>query len=438
MRVRSWLLLLVAFATGITSAFVVAYYTFDAKPVQVVDKGPTVKILVAKNEIGTGAEIAAQDVMFQDVPIPELPSAALTNFSQVYRRRPAFPIPAGCPLCEDLLIPRDRDESQEVKYLPAGSRIVSLELERVQLGESVGELAIPISNFLAVGDRIDIRVVPHEGPKGEFIERKAQVLKAFSSQTEAEKEGKLILTNIEIHQLLSRNPETGGGKQIQKLSLLLENTQADKLTAAARKGRLRVIPHSVEQAAKRAATPRDGSAVSNDDQPYSDLQSSDSLDETRSAVPRDHRIRLLDASRTDPARLSLTENGGQAEPLRELSGISVQSALVPAPSRQAVTPLPKNGSQVSFTTPRVADENDRAQIVMKPQDASGGRKTGKTPPASSFRPAPAVVGAKSSAEAAPVDETYSPFSTERRFSRLAGETSRPLPSRSRPDTAAKR
>lgn len=240
MRVLSWLLLLVSFSMGLISAFVVAYYTFDAKPIEIEDRGPTVKILVAQKEIPMGAEIIAEDIVFENVPIAEIPSKSLTNFMQVYRRRPAYPIPVGCPICEDLLVPEENVSGKAVKYLPAGSQIVSLEVEQFRMGDTVSELEIPISNILSEGETVDIRVVPRLDVKGEYIARKNQVLRAFASKNESS--GKLVLENIPIHKLTGKGAESKG-KQIQTLSLLLEKGDADKLTEAARDGKLRVLLH---------------------------------------------------------------------------------------------------------------------------------------------------------------------------------------------------
>lgn len=249
MRTIAWLLLFVSFVLGLVSAFVVAYFTLDAKPVVVVDTGPTVKILVAQKEIPIGAEITADYVEFRDVPVAEIPSHATTNFMQIYRRRPAYPLTVGCPVCEDLLLPRESEETQSVKYLPVGSQVVSLEVEQLRVGTKVSEFEIPLSNVLSIGDHVDIRVIPMDEGKGEYVQRKNEILKTFAAKDSPITMGELVLENVGIYGIAGKQSELGG-KQIQTVSLLLENGQAEKLNAAARDGRLRIMPHQKSQQSK--------------------------------------------------------------------------------------------------------------------------------------------------------------------------------------------
>ncbi|MDR1962743.1 MAG: SAF domain-containing protein [Planctomycetaceae bacterium] len=253
MRTVSWLFLILSFALGIGCAFIVRHYMFEAKPVSIADRGPTIKILVAKQTIPQGAEITAEFVSFVDVPIAELPSEATTNFSQVYRRRSAYPISAGCPICEDLLLPPQETSSETDKYVPAGMQIVSLEIEQILFSEKTAEYFIPITNYLAPDQRIDIRMLPTE--KGELAERKKQLLKAFMSKNEVAEMGELLLENIKIQQIQSLPGNEKNGQRLnQTLTFVLEKEVAAQLIAAARKGRLRVVPHRQTSPALLAQT----------------------------------------------------------------------------------------------------------------------------------------------------------------------------------------
>ncbi|MDR2706234.1 MAG: hypothetical protein LBC02_10685 [Planctomycetaceae bacterium] len=242
MRTVSWLFLILSFALGIGCAFIVRHYMFEAKPVSIVERKPTIKILVAKQTIPQNAEITAEAITFVAVPITELPTAAITNFSQVYRRRSAYPISVGCPICEDLLLPYQEKNSETEKYIPAGMQIVSLEIEQILLNDKVVESSIPISDRLSPDQRIDIRMFPREKSQGEFSERKNQLLKAYMSKNETAEKGELLLENIEIHQI-QRRFSPNNKQQIQTLTLVLGKDEAAQLTSAARKGRLRIVPH---------------------------------------------------------------------------------------------------------------------------------------------------------------------------------------------------
>ena len=243
MHAKSWFFLVVSFLTGLTSAFVVAYFTFDAKPREVYDPGPTVKILVTKKDIPRGAEVTAEAVAFEDTPIAELPEAALTNFHQVYRRRAAFPIPVGYPVCEDFLLSQADSESSKNTYVPPGAQLVSLEVEQLRTGDSLSELHVPITSYLAADQKIDIRAVPRDEPQGVFVHRRNQLLKEHGPKNEPAEDGELILQNVVIHRIAAEESETHeNSRPIQKLTLLLDGEEAEKLIAAAKKGKLRVVP----------------------------------------------------------------------------------------------------------------------------------------------------------------------------------------------------
>ncbi|MDR0704326.1 MAG: hypothetical protein LBF88_04990 [Planctomycetaceae bacterium] len=243
MRTVSWLLLILSFTLGIGCAFIVRYYMFEAKPVSIAERKPAIKILVAKQTIPRGAEITAQAIMFVEVPITELPTAAITNFSQVYRRRSAYPISIGCPICEDLLLPSQKKDSETEKYVPAGMQVVSLEIEQILLNDQVVESSMPITNSLSPEQRIDIRMFPREKSQGEFSERKNRLLKAYMSKNETAEQGELLLENIEIHQIQNQFSLNNQQHQVRTLTLVLEKNDAAQLTSAARKGRLRIVPH---------------------------------------------------------------------------------------------------------------------------------------------------------------------------------------------------
>jgi len=245
MRVGGLLLLLGAFVVGIGSAFAFAYFTLDAKPVAVVDRGPMIKILVAKTPLAVGEEITAEAVVFQDVPVAELPDGALSNFYDAYRRQPAFPISPGCPICEDLLIQKTPDIGQTAKYVPVGTQIVVLEVEQVRLDRHSQDARLPITQVLSTEDSIDIRVVQRQDSQGELIERKNNILRTFAPERAEQKEeiGELILEDIPLYDVRSSGHAVEG-KQYQTVSLLLENDQVEKLHQAARDGRLRIALHA--------------------------------------------------------------------------------------------------------------------------------------------------------------------------------------------------
>lgn len=451
MRASSWLFLLVSFALGIASAFVVAYYTFDAKPVEIVDRGPTVKILLAKRDIPVGAEITAVDVVFADVPISEIPSKSLTNFMQVYSRRPAVPIPTGYPICEDLLMIQQETEKEQVKFLPAGTQIVSLEIEQIRFGEEVTEMTLPMEHFLSVGNHIDIRVLSREESQSELIERKNELLNAFmrKSQAEESEEGELVLENVAIHRIYSRSGNhSGASRQIQTLSLLLENQQAEILTAAAKSGRLRVISHELIENLKQQTARFEEHAMSDS---VSDIQetnftNNENIDRYIDDNYVDNQRReILATPQVDPietpeksVRETVTLSPRRSAPLqfrsvappepfepdRQFVERSMASDFVSTPS--STQSSVSSRSRASFITPRqAASPNSIRDEVQEKYSVANRRMTVPSQTENleqrqrrSAEPKVVEIGLGYSKEFGKNVNDYSPFSTQSRLSSI--------------------
>ncbi|MDR0869520.1 MAG: hypothetical protein LBN39_01865 [Planctomycetaceae bacterium] len=239
MRIGGILLLTLSFILGAVAAISVRLSFLDAKPVETVDKGPTVKILITSRDIAGGAEISADAVFFEEVPVAELPEKALTNFGGLHKHRAAFPIPAGYPVCSDFLRDENQTGAENFGFLPAGSQVVSLEVEQLRNGDTVAELSEPITNYLTAGQRIDIRAVPEEKQQGIYVQRKNQLLRAYMPKQNTD-EGEVVLDNIEVLRVLSRQADTANIRQVQSLALLLKEEDAARLNSAAKNSRLRV------------------------------------------------------------------------------------------------------------------------------------------------------------------------------------------------------
>ncbi len=247
MRTRSWIILFCSFILGLVGAFVVAAYTFDAKPAAIPTVGPTVKILVTKQAIPLGAEVTAEAIAFEDIPVAELPEKALTDFNQVYRRRSVFAIPAGYPLCEDFLLAQETSLLDENRYLPAGSQIVSLEVEQLRRGDTVSKLEKPISEWLSPAQKISIKAVPRTGSKGFLAQKRDLLLKQHGPEGHLSEDGEFVLENVAIHRIEGSAQAAGKDEvpRIQTVSLILTDEEAEKLMQAARGGRLRVVAGSM-------------------------------------------------------------------------------------------------------------------------------------------------------------------------------------------------
>jgi len=403
MRIGRLLLLLFAFAVGIAGAFAVAYFTFDAKPAAVVDKGPAIKILVAKLPIAVGEEISAEAVVFQDVPVCELPDGAITSFFRAYRRRPAYPISPGCPICEDLLIPKTVDSEETVKYIPAGSQIVVLEVEQVRLSRDSGDARLPITQVLSTEDSVDIRVVSRQDSQGEMIERKNNILRIYAPEKSEQKEeiGELILENIPLHDVRSSG-QAIEGKQYQTVSLLLENDEVEKLYQAVRDGRLRIALHT-EPEPEPIEEPKPES-----------LQAVTESEPTVEAQPVVKALPMVEPEpefHPEPKTVRLI-----AAPIEEQPFVAVEVSVANEETKTPISPT------ISFASPKVSTSIKNEPLIVA-----------KSPVVEKTAPKSAVVGFAYAVEDRPSHD-YSPFDVKTRSIEPDTEeptVPKPLPARHR-------
>ena len=240
MRLSLWLILILAFFVGMGCALTLRHVHFEKKPDLVSQfSEPRTKILVATQTISSGVGITAELVAFQEVPLSEVPLGAFSSFTQVYGRQPAYPIPTGCPICEDLLLPQEETPTQ-ITFVPAGSQLVTLDIIHIRQGEKVFSPKKPISAVLSADQYIDIRLVPRNEVQGKLAEIKNQVLQVFAAH-DFRNSGELILDRVPIHQIQRQSIADSAGAAKDSLVLLLENKEAAKLSAAAKRGQIRVL-----------------------------------------------------------------------------------------------------------------------------------------------------------------------------------------------------
>ena len=239
MRLSLWFGLFVAFSLGMCVALFMRVHFFTAEPVVVQEPGPTTQILVSTRTIPVGTEITAEFVAFEEVAITEVPPSALACFKQAFRRQPAFPIPAGCPICEDLLLPA-RSNSLQATFVPVGSQFVTLDVTHVRQGHDVFSPDETLSGLLAPDQRVDIRVVPRDETPGRLAAIRNQVLQTFS-RYDTRNSGELLLENVPIHRIQQRPGADHSGAAPDSLVLMLDQNEAARLANAARRGQIRVL-----------------------------------------------------------------------------------------------------------------------------------------------------------------------------------------------------
>ncbi len=234
MRFFSIILLVSSFVLGIVSALSLAHYTIDAKPLAIAETGPTIKILTAKNSIPKGALIGAADILYTEITVAELPKEAVTDFLQVNKRQAAYDISVGCPLCEDLLVPKMPADS-EARFIKPGLHRVALEIDVIQPNQKNALPAHIVSQFLQPGKRIDVYCLPKDEPQGEWARKKMAVLAQKATKNWEAEAGPPLLENVEIAAV-----QNHVGATKNTLSLILEKEELSRLETAAKTGRLRV------------------------------------------------------------------------------------------------------------------------------------------------------------------------------------------------------
>ena len=264
MRLRLWFILVLAFSVGMGCAFAFRFFYFDAAPVARQTVEPKTKILVAKRMIPSGVEITADLVIFQEVCLSEVPIGTLSTFAGVYRRQPAYPIPAGCPICEDLLLPPVELQSQTA-FVPTGSQLVTLDVTRIRQGGKFASPKDSLSALLGSEQRVDIRIVPSEA-QGRLAEKKNAVLQMFAPQ-DFKNSGELLLENVPIHQIQRQLVADSVGMSRDSLMLMLDTNDAMKLSAAAKRGQIRVLVRPEAKTDSQPAEIRNAVEVANQKQP---------------------------------------------------------------------------------------------------------------------------------------------------------------------------
>ncbi|MCL2005042.1 MAG: hypothetical protein FWG73_02650 [Planctomycetaceae bacterium] len=252
MRFRFWLGLILAFSVGMCCALAIRHYHFEAPPVAARDAEAKIMVLVATRTIPSGVEITGDYVAFQEVAVSEIPFGTHTSFAQSYRRQTAYPIPAGCPICEDLLLP-PAAVAARATFVPTGSQFVSLDVVNIRQGNKVFPAKDTLSSLLADDQRVDIRIVPRDNAQGRLAEMKKEVMRTFSSNHQTNS-GELILEGVPIHRVQQQASGDRNGPGNDSIMLMLDRSDASRLAAAARRGQIRVSIHGPEESHRPAET----------------------------------------------------------------------------------------------------------------------------------------------------------------------------------------
>lgn len=156
------IVLLCALGAGIVCARFVRKKVIDPnKNVAVVQNGPIVQVLVAKQDIRKGSEFTARNIKFMSFPETDVPRDVVFETKGFLGHKAANDIPKNSFLT--LFDVRLLKEKEEVinTFLPAGYSNVPLRIESVFAGEHLGDISkfIATEEIVHPGDKVQVSVI---------------------------------------------------------------------------------------------------------------------------------------------------------------------------------------------------------------------------------------------------------------------------------------
>lgn len=230
--------LVIALGAGGVAAYLASGYDNRPAPVApVVEKLPTVEILVAKNDIGLGQLVKPDDLLWQSWPAATASSAFIRRESrpeaqtQIAGSIARVPLMQGEPIREQKLV-RAEGSGFMAAILPSGMRAVSTEIS-AETGAG---------GFILPNDRVDIvltrRLKNPDGPTGGQNNGNDLVL------------SEVILTNIRVLAIDQAPKEKDGQNAVvgKTVTLELKPDQVATLSAARQGGTLTLALRSIVDA----------------------------------------------------------------------------------------------------------------------------------------------------------------------------------------------
>jgi pilus assembly protein CpaB len=223
-------------AGGLAAILAGSYESGPAPPPQVVQV-PTTEILVAKNDIGMGTTLAAQDIEWQPWPESAAQNPAFIRKSEHPDAQQQFagaivrvPMAQGEPVRENKLI-RGKNSGYMAAILPSGMRAYSTEIS-AETG---------VAGFILPNDRVDVLLTPkHE--RTEDDGRPKREIEYYAAET--------ILTDVRVLAIDQIVQEKDGQRVVlgRTATLELRPHQAELLASARQTGVLTLALRSIVDA----------------------------------------------------------------------------------------------------------------------------------------------------------------------------------------------
>jgi pilus assembly protein CpaB len=241
-------------AGGVAAYLASSYENKPATPAPVVEKLPTVDVLVAKNDIGLGQVVKPEDLLWQPWPATAASGAfirregrpdAVTQLAGSIARTPLM---QGEPIREQKLV-KAEGSGFMAAILPTGMRAISTEIS-AETGAG---------GFILPNDRVDVILTRKEKNSGQNAANGSNAPDLVSSE--------VILSNIRVLAIDQAPKEKEGQNTVigKTVTLELKPEQAETLTRARQSGSLALALRSIvdanateknpdEQPAKRGAS----------------------------------------------------------------------------------------------------------------------------------------------------------------------------------------
>jgi pilus assembly protein CpaB len=211
-RVRVFIVFVLALAAGGVFAF--GTYNYVQKlPAKTVAM-PTKPVIVAANDLDIGAEISRDDIRVIDWPTSAVPANAISDPQEVIGRGIIMPMIQNEPFLPLKLSSKDGGGGLP-PAIPPGLRAVSVKVNEV----------IGVAGYVLPGTRVDV------------------VATISPTQQPTDMTSKVILTNVQVLAAgtkIERDTERNKPIAVSVVTLLVDPSEAEKLTLAANEGKIQL------------------------------------------------------------------------------------------------------------------------------------------------------------------------------------------------------
>lgn len=205
MRTRTWLVLLLALASGAIAGYAALQLVSDRPaPLQAEEPRSAFQIVIAARDLSVGQLIGEEDVRLIDWPGNAVPEGFATTISDVIGRGLIRPVTTNEPIIASKLADRGTGAGLPI-LVPDGMRAVSMPVDEV----------VTVAGYVEPGTRVDIMVTMQPPGGGEMI------TKTFLQNIEVASAGAVIQPD-----------EDGQPTSVTLITLFVTPDQAEQITLA--------------------------------------------------------------------------------------------------------------------------------------------------------------------------------------------------------------